>query len=99
MNELGYILANISLKANEIGLPTSTTNLGAGFANITRILVFLAGALSVIFIVVGGLQLTTSGGSPQRVKTARETILYAAIGLALSLSAYAIVSYVAGSIK
>lgn len=97
---LHFLAANpYSIKATDIGLPTSTANLGVGLTNITRTVMTLVGMLSVIFMIVGGLQLGLSAGNSKRVAQGRETILYAAVGLAVAIASYAIVTFVSGSIN
>jgi uncharacterized membrane protein (DUF373 family) len=82
------------INASKSGIPTSTSNLSSAVSNFTNLGLFLLGALSVIFMVVGGLQYIFSGGNPQRTSQARETILYAAIGLVIASAAYAIVTFI-----
>jgi Type IV secretion system pilin len=59
-----------------------------------NIALFLAGGLSVVFVAVGGLNFSLSSGNPQKAKTARETIIYALVGLVVSSGAFAIINYV-----
>lgn len=58
----------------------------------------IIGALSVLFIVLGAARYATSAGDPALTKQAKETILYAVIGLVVSLVAFFIVQFVLGSI-
>ena len=58
------------------------------------ILSFLTGAISVFMMVWGGLKFTMSSGDPQKITTAKNTILYASIALAISVSAAAIVQFI-----
>jgi hypothetical protein len=48
----------------------------------------------VIFIIIGGIRYATSGGDSDKVKKAKDTLLYALIGLGISLLANVIVSLV-----
>ena len=57
-----------------------------------------AGIIMVIMVVWGGIQYTTSNGNPAAAAKGKQTITYAAIGLAISLFAVAIVNLVAGAI-
>lgn len=66
--------------------------------NIVNIMLFIIGALSVILIVFGGIRYTTSAGDSSRVKAAKDTIMYAVIGLVVALLAYAIVNFVLTSL-
>lgn len=64
--------------------------------NIVGILLWAIGAISVIMIIVGGIRYVISAGDASQIKAARETILYAIVGLVLALSSYAIVYFVLG---
>lgn len=57
-----------------------------------------AGIITVIMIVFGGIQYTTSNGNPAQTQKAKQTITYAIIGLAITIFAVAIVNLVAGAI-
>lgn len=62
--------------------------------NVINILLYIVGISAVIVIIVGGLRYVLSGGDPKNTAAAKDTIMYAAIGLAVSLLAYAIVNFV-----
>jgi len=51
-------------------------------------------AAAVIFIVIAGYQFLTSGGDPARVASARNSLLYALIGIAVGFLAKAFVTLV-----
>jgi len=61
--------------------------------NAISIASFFAGVVSVIFIIIGGIQYTTSGGG-DGLKKAKKTITYAVAGLVISLSAYGILVFI-----
>ena len=50
--------------------------------------------IAVIVIIIGGIFYITSQGDPGKVSRAKNTILYAVIGLIVSLLAFAIVNFV-----
>ncbi len=75
-----------------------TTTPGSLIKNIVNILLFILGAIAVIMIIIGGLRYTTSNGDASHVKAAKDTILYAVIGLVVALLAYAIVNFVVTNI-
>lgn len=89
----------ITLKATEIGLPTSTPTVGAALAVVVNILITLIGLLSVVFIIVGGIKIVVSNGDPARYKSGRDTISYAVVGIILAIGAYAIVTYIDSAVK
>jgi hypothetical protein len=45
-------------------------------------------------LIYGGIRYTTSGGNANSVTAAKNTILYAIIGLVVAIFAYAIVNWV-----
>lgn len=61
---------------------------------ITQFVVYLTGGISVVMIVVGGFKYVISAGDSNGVKSAKDTILYASIGLAVAILSQAIVTYV-----
>ena len=67
------------------------------FKTITNVLLFLIGAVSVIMLIVGGLRYVLSNGDSTAVTNAKNTILYAVIGIIVALLAYAIVNFVISS--
>lgn len=52
------------------------------------------GIICVVFIIIGGIRYATSGGDPEKVKSAKNTILYALIGLVIAILANVIVQIV-----
>lgn len=52
-----------------------------------------AGLVAVIFIIIGGINYMTSGGDAGKLKKAKDTILYAVIGLVICVLSFAIVNW------
>ena len=61
--------------------------------NIVNTLLFIIGALAVIMLIIGGIRYTTSAGNSSQTTAAKNTILYAIVGLVLAIFAYAIVNF------
>jgi hypothetical protein len=55
---------------------------------------FIAGAIAVVMIIIAGLSYVTSSGDSGKVVKAKNTILYAVIGLAVIIFAFAITSFI-----
>jgi hypothetical protein len=69
------------------------------FGTITNVLLFVIGAVSVIVIIIGAIRYVTSSGEQAAIKSAKDTILYAVIGLVVAFLAYAIVNFVTTQFK
>ena len=67
------------------------------FAEISSVLLFIVGAIAVIMIVIGGLRYVISGGDASQVQAAKNTILYALVGIIVAILAYAAVNFVINS--
>ena len=86
----------------EVWKANGCDNTGEGSANdltntIVGIINGIVGVLAivaVIFVVVGGVNYMTSQGDPGKTKKAKDTILYATIGLIIAVLAFAIVNFV-----
>jgi hypothetical protein len=72
----------------------STISVNSIISTVTNVLIFFVGAISVIVLIIGGLRYITSGGNASSVQGAKNTILYAIVGLVVSIAAYAIVQFV-----
>lgn len=68
--------------------------LGESIALVINVLLFLIGAVSVIMIIIGGIRYVLSNGDSTQITGAKNTIMYAVIGLVVALLAYAIVNFV-----
>lgn len=64
------------------------------FTTVTNVMLFIVGAISVIMIVIGGLRYVLSGGNSTNVTAAKNTILYAIVGLIVAMLAYAMINFV-----
>lgn len=69
------------------------------FRTVTNILLYIIGAISVIMLIIGGLRYVVSGGDQAAVTSAKNTILYAIVGIVVAFLAYAAVNFVAGNLQ
>lgn len=72
---------------------------GGIFTIVTNVLLFVIGAISVIMLIIGGIRYTVSGGDSSAVTAAKNTIMYAVIGIIIALLAYALVNFVLTSLS
>lgn len=66
--------------------------------SILNTIIGISGLVSVAFIIIGGIQYMTSSGDANKTKKAKDTIIYATIGLAICALAFAIVNWVISSV-
>lgn len=73
---------------------------GAGsiFQTVADTLIFLVGAIAVIMLIIGGLMYVLSQGNKDSITNAKNTILYAIIGIVVAVLAFAAVRFVAGQV-
>ena len=80
------------------GMPTSLFGATGVITLLVNILLFLVGAISVVMIMVGGLRYVISGGNSSAVTGAKNTILYAIVGVVVAFLGYAIINFVLGAL-
>ena len=68
------------------------------FTKISNIMLYLIGAIAVIMIIFGGIRYVISGGNSSQVQGAKNTIIYALIGVVVAILAYAAVNFVIGTL-
>ncbi len=71
---------------------------GSVFEKVTNILLFLVGAISVIMLIIGGIRYVISAGDQAQVTAAKNTILYAIVGIVVAFLAFAAVKFVTNSL-
>jgi type IV secretory pathway VirB2 component (pilin) len=75
------------------GLPQVEANQTA-LNNILNAIFVILGSLAVLFIILAGLRMITSGDNPTKVSEARRQIIYASIGLIVIAMAGTIVDFI-----
>ncbi len=67
---------------------------GGIFERVVNVLLFLVGAISVIMLIIGGIRYIVSAGDQNAVTGAKNTIMYAIVGIIVAVVAYGIVNFV-----
>lgn len=80
------------------GMPENLVGADGVFTRITNTVLYVVGAISVLMLIWGGLRYIISGGDNKKVTDAKNTILYALLGLIIAFFAYAIVNFVLNTI-
>ena len=89
------------------GFNSSVNNVGGSEASglpevvvsTINIMLYVAGVIAVIIIVIGALRFVTSEGDAAAANKAKNSIAYALVGLVLAALAYAIVNFILSGIK
>ena len=84
--------------AQAAGTSTNLFATGGVFQTVADTLIFLVGAVAVIFLIIGGLRYVISNGDSKAVEAAKNTILYAIIGIVVAVISFALVSFVITSL-
>lgn len=74
--------------------PSSPLSVPDAVTRVTNLLLYIVGIAAVIMLVVGGLRYVLSGGDPKNTSAAKDTILYAVVGIIVAILGYAIVNFV-----
>jgi len=80
--------------SGESGNCTNDNSLNSLIRTAISVLSWLVGVASVIVIILSGFKYITSGGDAAKVKSAKNTLVYAAIGLAVAGLSQLIVYFV-----
>lgn len=80
--------------AKGTGAPDNVTEDDGLIKKVVNLLLWAIGIISVIMIIIGGIRYATSNGDSNQVTAAKNTIMYAVIGLVIAIFAYAIVNFV-----
>jgi len=61
---------------------------------VVEILLRIGGMVGVAYVIWGGIKYVTSQGEPDKAQSARQTIIYATIGVVISISATVVVNFI-----
>jgi hypothetical protein len=91
-------LASVKVDPGSVGVPVVPLNNNA-LADILSIVFVAVGGIAVLFLLIGAVRYVTSAGDQNNIKQAKDTILYAVIGIVVSLSAFTIVQFTLGKLS
>ncbi len=94
----GVIATESGKKDTDITIADCSESEGTGFDSLMKrvinIFSVVVGSVSVIMIIIGGFRYIISGGDSAGVTSAKNTILYAIVGLVIVLFSQAIIRFV-----
>ena len=80
------------------GMPAELLGNNGTCTNLANTILYIVGLVSVVMLIFGGLRYVVSGGDSKKVTDAKNTVLYAIIGLIIAILSYAIVNFVLNAI-
>lgn len=89
-------IGQISINPDELDIPQGATANDTTVSTLLSIVFALGAGVALLVIIVAGIQFILSRGDPGRATTARNAILYAAVGLILCMTAFSLVRYFVG---
>lgn len=97
MKTLLATIAQTIVDPNQVAVPKVAAD-ESQLSTILGVVFIIAGAVCVLVVTIAGLSYVISTGDPQKTAKAKDTILYALIGLAVSILSFTIVSFVLGRV-
>jgi len=90
---MNYLLMNVEIRViGAVPLPNNPLT-ALTLQNALKTVFIIAGIVAVLMVAIGGFHYATSQGNPESTAKAKNTILYAVIGLVLCIMAFAIVNF------
>ena len=77
-------------------LPSANTD--NVLTNVMNVILYAAGVVAVVMVIMSAIQITTSAGDASKVSKAKKTLIGSVIGIIVVVLAYAIVNFVIGVI-
>ncbi len=87
-----------ALGSDGCGADAGQSDLRSTVSTAIDILSVAVAVISVFMIILGGFRYVTSGGDPGSTKGARDTVIYALVGLAIVAVSQSLVKYVVSKI-
>ncbi len=91
------LLAVVNVNPDDVGVPKGQL-VNSTIGNGIQLVLGVVGAVALIVIVMAGMQYVLSQGNPQSTAKAKDTILYAIVGLVICMLGYAIVGFVVNNV-
>lgn len=79
--------------STELPNPIACGSLACVFISTIRILLGAIGVFALFMFMWGGFLMLTSAGSPETVKKAKDTLIWASLGMVVIIASWAFISY------
>lgn len=88
------VCEGIDVTGTSCTAPGEDTGISGLVGAIVNILSLIVGIAAVIMLIIGGLKYVTSGGDSNAISSAKNTILYALVGVVVAVLAQFLVHFV-----
>ncbi len=93
--QTGLSGSGLSSSFGNAGSLSGSGDLSTLIANVIRLALLFAGAIAVLFIIIGGYQYVTSAGNEESAEKGKKTLINAIIGIVIIVLSYVIVNVIA----
>lgn len=90
---LKRLAQGVQVEPGDIGIPQGQLT-NTNIDSILKLVFGVAGGVALLIITIAGFKYVLSQGNPQETAKAKNTILYALIGLVVCVTAFAIVGFI-----
>jgi hypothetical protein len=91
-------LMHVAISSTDIGIPKVTAN-DTTLEQIVGSVFLMIGSIAVFFLLVGAARYATANGEQNKIGQAKNTILYALVGVVLSALGFTVVQFVIGKVN
>lgn len=89
-----FFILPLKARAVELENPLKAGNIADLLKNIVDFLIEMGAYVFVIMMLIGAGMMMVAGGNPEKIKTAKKTILYTIIGYAIILLGWGMVTII-----
>jgi hypothetical protein len=83
----------------DVSTPSTTDPVILVIKAAMEVISFITGAAAIILVIISAIRFVTSGGQPEAVAGARSTIVYALVGVVITVLAQSIIAFVLNKIN
>lgn len=89
-----FLLTNFVQAIPALKNPLGTTDISKIAGKIIETILGIVGILALVMFIYGGILWMTSGGSAEKIKKGKDTIVWAIFGIAFIFLSYAILDFI-----
>ncbi|MDD5567110.1 MAG: hypothetical protein PHH01_02850 [Patescibacteria group bacterium] len=102
LSGLMFCLVPLTALAEEVALNNPLGDTATGTDLVVKIITGFLGIMSLfalVMVIYGGFQYIYSAGNPEQLKKAKDTIVWALLGMVIAFLSLAVINFVVGAFK